>query len=522
MNVKLIGFTPDPEKMPAMAAKLTHSKTKPEDLYKTSDKELKAILKHVMNLGHTSVIEHTSFTFAISGVSRSLTHQLVRHRIASYAQQSERYNQFFNEPIKILKDRNDRYKIQKKRRKECKFSLGYEYRICDEYEEGASSIELSGKYDCNSETILNILKAHSIRVRGNNESVVNHYFFDRIDSHIKAQILGVLFADGFIGESKKNYFIGIKLQEIDKEYLGNFRKIINLKRPLHFYSAIDEKHQNLYQLTISSKRMYEKLKKYGMKKGKRESPLFLDERLLNSFILGFFEGDGSVGSCCGSKKWLTFTSASKEFLEFIKKIIVKNCRVNNVNILQKKTAFQLSWHGKNDIDTILTWMYKDVCIDFVMKRKFYKSCELYRNVDVIRRKLVLDRCNQCNVVIPPSILQNINASEVFIKGVNTLVNSYIISCGMGIESEDSRFILPQSFKSNIIVTMNARSLLNFFELRCCLSAQWEIRKLANLMLNEVKKKAPTIFKNAGPACKTKGICPENKKDCPLYPKVRNA
>ena len=91
MNVKLIGFTPDPEKIPAMAAKLTHSKIKPEDLDKSSDKELKVILEQVMKLGHTSVIEHTSFTFAISDVSRSLTHQLVRHRIASYAQQSQRY-----------------------------------------------------------------------------------------------------------------------------------------------------------------------------------------------------------------------------------------------------------------------------------------------------------------------------------------------------------------------------------------------------------------------------------------------
>jgi thymidylate synthase (FAD) len=94
MNVKLIGFTPDPEKIPAMAAKLTHSKIKPEDLDKTSDEELTNILQYVMDLGHTSVIEHTSFTFAISDVSRSLTHQLVRHRIASYAQQSQRYVDF--------------------------------------------------------------------------------------------------------------------------------------------------------------------------------------------------------------------------------------------------------------------------------------------------------------------------------------------------------------------------------------------------------------------------------------------
>jgi len=60
--------------------------------------------------------------------------------------------------------------------------------------------------------------------------------------------------------------------------------------------------------------------------------------------------------------------------------------------------------------------------------------------------------------------------------------------------------------------------LNFFELRCCQHAQWEIRLLAQKMLQQVKKIAPTIFADAGPVCKTKKICPEQKTDCPLYPK----
>ncbi len=220
MNVKLIGFTPNPEKLPAMAAKLTHSKTKPEDLDKTSDKELKFILEHVMSLGHTSVIEHASFNFAISDVSRSLTHQLVRHRIASYAQQSQRY--------------------------------------------------------------------------------------------------------------------------------------VDFKEP--------------------------------------------------------------------------------------------------------------------------------------------------------------------NYVTPPEIAKNKKMKKAYDETMKNIWEQYNKLLEMGIPAEDSRFVLPNAACTNILVTMNARSLLNFFELRCCLHAQWEIRKLANLMLKEVKKTAPTIFKNAGPACKSKGICPENKKDCLLYPK----
>jgi thymidylate synthase (FAD) len=220
MNVKIIGFTPNPEKTAAMAAKLTHSKIKPEDLDKKSEKELQSILKEVMKLGHTSVVEHSCFSFAISDVSRSLTHQLVRHRIASYAQQSQRY--------------------------------------------------------------------------------------------------------------------------------------VNLNEP--------------------------------------------------------------------------------------------------------------------------------------------------------------------NYVIPPKIAKNRQMKKAYDKTMQEIWVHYNKLLEMGIPAEDARYILPNATCTNIIVTMNARALLNFFELRCCLHAQWEIRQLANKMLTEVKKVAPIIFKNAGPSCKSKGICPEHKKDCPFYPK----
>jgi len=220
MNVTLIGWTSNPEKLPAMAATLTHSKIKPQELAKKSDKELSAVLKQVLDLGHTSVIEHASFTFAISDVSRSLTHQLVRHRIASYSQQSQRY--------------------------------------------------------------------------------------------------------------------------------------VNLTEPSY--------------------------------------------------------------------------------------------------------------------------------------------------------------------VIPPTIEKNKKMKKAYEDTMRVIWQQYNKLLEMDIPAEDARYVLPNATFTNIMVTMNARSLLNFFELRCCLHAQWEIRMLANKMLAEVRKVAPVIFKNAGPSCKTKGICPEKKNDCSLYPK----
>lgn len=86
--------------------------------------------------------------------------------------------------------------------------------------------------------------------------------------------------------------------------------------------------------------------------------------------------------------------------------------------------------------------------------------------------------------------------------------------------EDARYVFPNACETKIVFTMNARSLLNFFKLRTCNRAQWEIRKLATEMLKAVKKVYPTLFKNAGPAC-LKGSCPEGNMTCGEIIDVRN-
>ncbi len=85
--------------------------------------------------------------------------------------------------------------------------------------------------------------------------------------------------------------------------------------------------------------------------------------------------------------------------------------------------------------------------------------------------------------------------------------------------EDARFVLPNACTTKMVCTMNARSLKNFFSIRCCNRAQWEIRELATLMLAEVRKVAPHIFANMGPSCLC-GPCPEGKMSCGKMKEVR--
>lgn len=78
--------------------------------------------------------------------------------------------------------------------------------------------------------------------------------------------------------------------------------------------------------------------------------------------------------------------------------------------------------------------------------------------------------------------------------------------------EDARYVFPNAAETKIVVTMNARSLMHFFKLRCCNRAQWEIRALADEMLSQVIKVAPAIFSNSGAPC-TFGKCPEGSMSC---------
>jgi thymidylate synthase (FAD) len=92
MLVTLVQHTPDPEQAVSLAARLCYSPVTIGDLReRISGSDIRSFLEKILSLGHHSVLEHASFTFGIEGISRVTTHQLVRHRIASFSQQSQRY-----------------------------------------------------------------------------------------------------------------------------------------------------------------------------------------------------------------------------------------------------------------------------------------------------------------------------------------------------------------------------------------------------------------------------------------------
>ena len=146
-------------------------------------------------------------------------------------------------------------------------------------------------------------------------------------------------------------------------------------------------------------------------------------------------------------------------------------------------------------------------------------------------------------VLPPEIEKIPAAKEKFIAAMEedqriyeeltaTLMEGYLaenLAAGMSEKAarsaaekkaiEDARYVLPNACTTRIVMTANARSLQNFFRLRCCNRAQWEIRMLAEKMYALVYAVAPTLFSKSGPSC-VDGTCTEGKMTCGKAAEVR--
>ena len=116
------------------------------------------------------------------------------------------------------------------------------------------------------------------------------------------------------------------------------------------------------------------------------------------------------------------------------------------------------------------------------------------------------------VVKPATIAESDEANAVFDGIIEATKAAYAELMELGIPAEDARYVLPNAAETKIVVTMNVRELLHFFELRCCNRAQWEIREMAHRMLELVRPTAPFVFADAGAGC-VRGACPEGKMAC---------
>lgn len=114
-----------------------------------------------------------------------------------------------------------------------------------------------------------------------------------------------------------------------------------------------------------------------------------------------------------------------------------------------------------------------------------------------------------DVVIPKSISDKPYLKDIFMSAMYEVGDAYRLLLQAGIPKEDARYVLPNAMTTDIVVTMNFRELIHFFELRLCKRSQWEIRELAKVMLRICEDVAPIVFRDITPPCST---C-SNQKCC---------
>lgn len=264
--------------------------------------------------------------------------------------------------------------------------------IIDSYEQGKTFAELAKEYHRSTATISRILHTSGAKVRPRGWDMrkynLTQDYFSNIDTPSKAQVLGLIYADGTLCSDE--CCIKIQLQELDKQYLQDIADEIGSDKPLYHRgpkTMICPRTQKIYNqqgsftLAMCSRTMFSDLQKFGLCFNKTDVDLSfptIPESLYRSFILGFFEGDGCITFTNGKFLWCEFNIVSNEQMALhIQGIIEKHTGVKG-NILKRKTTvkemFYLRIRSKKSLKILHNWLYQDA--SFKMERKYNKWVEM--------------------------------------------------------------------------------------------------------------------------------------------------
>lgn len=263
----------------------------------------------------------------------------------------------------------------------------YTTQIISQYKEGDSSSIIGDSLNVGPEIIRRVLIQNDVDRREHTDSsriyTLNENFFDNIDSSNKAYFLGFLYADGNV--SKENNTIRLRLAEKDKYILDKLNIIIGSNRPLYYrpeHIADDYLCQPSYELNISSKHMKEQVIKLGLVPAKTfiiTFPEWLDSNLYSSFILGAFDGDGSIAYDKNTDVYGFALAGTEQFLLKIQEILMKECNLNKTQLITVGNIKILAYGGSKQLIRIKDFLYKDSTICLQRKKDVFERIIIKQN-----------------------------------------------------------------------------------------------------------------------------------------------
>ncbi len=439
------------------------------------------------------LLQHGAAVFLFEGISRTCTHQLVRHRLASFSQESQRYCKYDTVPSNLAPSVPllPKPKEQKRHGLSC-FTLDQERFITEVYAQEFSCEAMAEAYDVDPTTIRSIVLHNGGQIRDRQASRSLHIqtdFFDAIDTPLKAQILGLIYADGNVAQKEGEILHASIAQHADyREWLGRLGKLWGG----HVVSGGREASA---RLSIPGKILANALVNHGVTPAKSLTlqPPKLDNNLIKHFILGYLEGDGHIGRHPDNPK-ITFTGTEAVLAWIRDHICAALIKEPSNTVRQQESAncYQLQFNGKHQVPQILEWLYEGIDYRYAHPAKAAKAIAWSEKVAAAFQQQALVWGQEFQVIVPPKF--GPKEFSVYIDAVELAAQTYANLRELGIRKEDARFLLPNAAETRIVTSMNYAAWSHFFWLRAVdKAAQWEIRAMGQQALKMLYTVAPTVF-----------------------------
>ena len=429
-------------------------------------------VKMLIERGHEAMLEHC--VFAVKFIcDRSVSHEVVRHRIASFAQESTRY---VCSGMKNL------------------LPVDTEDEINYAYQQGMSMKKIADKNGTLSEwAIYKILDKNDIECRSKgSRGVINSEYFKTIDTPEKAYLLGLIFTDGSIRQDLSQVTISQKNGEtwwilnMLKDFIQPDIKSLNL--------CNGSLCNDLFDRGITPNKSFEYTEENANKLWDAAKDFTYD------FLRGMLDGDGSI-------RWFYQKPTSK----------TKSCHIQFVgnkhiiNIVNNFIQNEFNYDAKCYQDKQSPLLYRYVITDSKIGKQFCerlynnfkfpyghsKTCRYYNAFDLDIPIQYSEIDNKHFYVIKPTYF---NDKSLWIWG-NAMFDSMIAYQNMiqiGATPQEARSVLPNSLKTEIVMTANLREWRHFFKLRIANAAHPQMQEITRPLLAELKTLIPIVFDDIEP------------------------
>jgi hypothetical protein len=230
------------------------------------------------------------------------------------------------------------------------------------YKNGVDAPEIARQYDVTTPAVYYALDRMRVKRRDDSHAhqryTLNENFFDVIDNEKKAYWLGFISADGCINSGKKNR-LAIRLSAKDSIILNGFLEDVESNKSIYYSMGGKSKNLNFARVVIDNLTLISSLKRLGITPQKSLTLEFCKQvprRLINSYIRGYFDGDGSIYFDKSGKPTFALVG-TVPFLNDVMSVLVSDLGLNPIKIRSKGKISELRYSGRNNALRIRNWLY---------------------------------------------------------------------------------------------------------------------------------------------------------------------